>query len=174
MIKNLWFRGLSRVKICRRLILRERPSGQPFPSVSTRMPVRVSMLAATEIGAFLAFRLSEHAGEIRRRSDEGQWCFVAWHDRQIIHAAWAVPGRARIEYLSMEIMLAPDELYAYDVFTSPAFRGLGVSPTRMLEMMRYFRDHGYRRLIAAISPENRPAFRPGERVGWDRRIGKIG
>lgn len=174
MIKRLWFRGLSRARIYRRLILRGRLLSQPLPDVSVRVPVCVSLLAAGEIDAYMAFRPSEHAGEIRRRLDEGQWCFVAWHDRQIIHAAWAVTGRARIEYLSMEIMLAPDEVYSYDMFTSPAFRGLDVSPTRMLEVMQYFRDHGYRRLIGAISPENRSAFRPGEKVGWDRPIGKIG
>jgi hypothetical protein len=173
MIKRLWFRGLARAQIYRRLILRERPLSQPFPDVSARVPVCVSLLAAGEIDAYMVFRQNEHAGEIRRRLDEGQWCFVAWHDRHIINAAWAVTGHARIEYLSMEILLAPDEVYAYDGFTSPAFRGLGVTPTREIEMMRYFRDHDYRRLIAAISPENRSVFRAVERVGWGR-IGVIG
>ena len=174
MIKRLWFGGLSRAGIYRRLILRERPLSQRFPDVSARVPVCVSLLAAGEIDAYMAFRPDQSIAEVRRRLDEGQQCFAVWHDRRIIHAAWAVTGRARIEYLSTEITLAPDEVCSYDVFTSPAFRGLGVSPARLLEMVRYFRDRGYRCLLGAILPENRSSLREGEKVGWDRRIGVIG
>jgi GNAT superfamily N-acetyltransferase len=136
MIKRLWFRGLSRARIYRRLILLERPLTQPFPDVSARVPVCVRLLAAGEIDACMAFRPDQSIAEVRRRLDEGQQCFAVWHDRRIIHAGWAVTGRARIEYLSTEIALAPDEVYSYDVFTSPAFRGLGVSPARLLETVR--------------------------------------
>ncbi len=174
MIERLWFRGLSRARLYRRLLLRERPLSQPFPEVSARVPVCVRLLAAGEIDAYMAFRPDQSFAEVLRRFDEGQQCFVAWHDRRIIHAGWAVTGRARIEYLSTEIALAPDEVYWYDVFTSPAFRGLGVSPARMLEMIRYFRDRGYRCQFAANLPENRSGVRQGEKVGGRRRIGVIG
>jgi GNAT superfamily N-acetyltransferase len=136
--------------------------------------VCVSLLAAGEIDAYMAFRPDQSIDEVRRRLDEGQQCFAVWHDRRIVHAAWAVIGRARIEYLSTEITLAPGEVWSHDVFTSPAFRGLGASPARMLEMMRYFRDRGYRRLVGAILPENRSSLRLGEKVGWTRCIGVIG
>jgi GNAT superfamily N-acetyltransferase len=173
-VKRLWFRGLARARIYRRLILTERPLSRPFTDVSARVPVCVSLLAAGEIDAYIAFRPEQSIAEIRRRLDEGQQCFAVWLDRQIIHAAWAVTGRARIEYLSTEITLAPDEFYSYDVFTSPAFRGLGASPARRLEMMRYFRDRGYRCQLGAILPENRPRLQLEEKVGWIRPIGVIG
>jgi GNAT superfamily N-acetyltransferase len=173
MIKRLWFRGLARARIYRRLILVERPLSQPFPDVSASVPVSVSLLAAGEIDAYMAFRPDQSVGEVRRRLDEGQQCFAVWHDRRIIHAAWAATGRARIEYLSAEIALAPDEVYVYEVFTSPAFRGRSAAPTRVLKTVRYFRDRSYRRLLAAILPENRSSLHLGEKVGWDR-IGVIG
>ena len=174
MIKRLWFRGLSRARIYRRLIVYERPLSQPFPDVSARVPVCVRVLAADEIDAYMAFRPDQSIAEVRRRLDEGKQCFAAWHDRRIIHATWAVTGRARIEYLSTEIALAPDEFYSYDAFTSPAFRGLGVAPARMLEMIRYFRDRGYRCQISALLPENRSGLRQGKKVGRRRHIGVIG
>jgi RimJ/RimL family protein N-acetyltransferase len=173
-VKRLWFRGLARARIYRRLILREVPLSQSLPDPSARVSVCVSRLAAGEIGAYTAFRPDQSVAEVRRRLDEGQQCFAVWHDRRIIHAAWAVTGRAGIEYLSTEITLAPDEVCSYDVFTSPSFRGLGASPARTREMMRYFRDRGYRCLLGAILPENRSSLRLAEKVGRYRRIGVIG
>jgi hypothetical protein len=174
MIKRLWFLGLARARIYRRLILREVPLSQTDPDVSADVPVCVSLLAAGEIDAYMAFRPDQTVAEVRRRLDEGQQCFAVWHDRRIIHAAWAATGRARIEYLSTEIALAPDEFYAHDAFTLPAFRGMNASPARSREMMRYFRDRGYRCLLAANLPENRSGLRLAEKVGRYRQIGVIG
>lgn len=174
MIKRLWFGGLARARIYRRLVLREQPLSQPLPEVSPGVPVFVNLLTPGEIDDYIAFRPDQTSTEVRRRLDEGQQCFAVWHDRRIIHAAWAVTGRARIEYLSTELTLAPDEVCAYDVFTSPAFRGRGASPARMREMMRHFRDRGYRCLLGAILPENRSSLRLAEKVGRYRDIGVIG
>jgi hypothetical protein len=41
------------------------------------------------------------------------------------------------------------------------------------EMVRYFRERGYRRFVAILMPENKPAFRPAEKIGY-HRIGTIG
>jgi GNAT superfamily N-acetyltransferase len=174
MIKRLWIRGLARARIYRRLILVERSLSQPIPDASAHVPVCVRVLAAGEVDAYMLFRPDQGLAEVRRRLVEGQQCFAVWHDGRIIHATWAVTGRARIEYLSTELALAPDEVYAYDVFTSSAYRGLGASPARMLEMMRYFRDRGYRCQLGAILPENRSSLQLGEKVGSIRRIGLIG
>ena len=173
MIRSLWFKGLSCSQTYRRLVLLERMVNQPLPDVTAARPVRVSVLAEGEIGAYLALRPDQDRAEIRRRLEDGQRCFAVWHDRQIIHVTWAATGRATIEYLTREIALAPDEAYAYDGFTSRAFRGLGVAAVRSVEMIRYFRDRGYRRLLGLVHPENRSAFGPVERVGY-RRIGVIG
>jgi len=174
MIEKLWFGGLARARIYRRLILRERLLNGPSPDVFVRVQVGVSLLAPATIDAYMAFRPDQSIAEIRRRFDDGQRCFAVWHERRIIHAAWAATGRARIDYLSTEITLAPDEVWVYEVFTAPAFRGMGASPARMIEMMRYFRERGYGRLLGAILPENRSSLRLGEKVGWTRSIGVIG
>lgn len=174
MIRRLWFVGLARARLYRRLILHERLLSDPFPDHPASVQVRVRVLTACEIDAYMKFRPDQSIAEVRRRLHEGQQCFAVWHDRRIIHAGWAVTGRARIEYLSTEIALAPDEVYWYDVFTSPPFRGLGVSPFRGREMIRYFRDRGYRCHLATVLPENRSALRQEEKVGRYHPIGVIG
>jgi ribosomal protein S18 acetylase RimI-like enzyme len=173
LITRLWVKGLSFTRIRRRLVMIERTLSEPAPEISARVPIRVGVLAAGEVDAYLRLRSDQDAVEIRRRLAEGQQCFVAWHERQIIHASWAAPRLARVDYLSAEITLAPDEVYVHGVFTAPAFRGLGASPVCILEMVRYFRTRGCRRLLAVVSPENRSGFRPWEKLGY-RRIGLLG
>jgi GNAT superfamily N-acetyltransferase len=174
MIKRLWFGGLARARIYRRFILREQPLSHSVPDLSARVPVCVSLLATGEIDDYMAFRPEQSPAEIRRRLDEGHQCFVVWHDRRIIHATWAVTERAAIAYLSTELALAPDEVYVHDAFTAPAFRGLGASPARLREMIRYYRDRGYRCLLGAVLPENRASLKLSEGVGGYRHIGVIG
>ena len=171
MIKELWFRGLSRARLYRRLIVVERKLSESVPDISAGVEVRVSVLAGSDLDAYMAFRPEQDAADIRRRLDEQEWCFAVWHEQQIVNVAWAVSRRVTIHYLSTRIELAPDEIYLYDGVTAPGFRRLGVASIRHVEMMRYFRDRGYRRLLAVLSPADRSAFR--ENLGY-RRIGVMG
>ena len=171
MIKELWFRGLSRARLYRRLILVERSLSEAVPDISAGVEVRVSVLAKSDLDAYMAFSPEQDAAAIRRRLDEEEWCFAVWHEQQIVHVAWAVTRRVTIYYLSTVIELAPDEVYIYDIVTAPSFRRLGVASVRGVEMMRYFRDRGYRRLLGVISAADRSAFR--ENLGY-RRIGVMG
>jgi hypothetical protein len=170
---DFWFRALSFTRIYRRLVLLERPLSRPVPEISVRASVRIAVLADDELGAYLAFRPDQAAAEIRRRLAQGHQCFVGWHDAQIIHVAWAATSRARIEYLSWDLALAPDEVYVYDAFTAPAFRGCGVSPLRARALGLHFHAHGFRGVVTAVRPENRAGFRPLQKVGT-RPVGVIG
>jgi hypothetical protein len=173
LLRTFWFAGLSFIRIYRRLILLERPLNQSPPRIRTSASMRVTMLAGSELDAYMAFRPDQDAIEIRRRLDQEHRCFAVWQDREIIHAAWVATGRVTIEYLSREIALALDEVYVYDSVTAPAFRGRGASPVRAVALGEHFRVLGYRRLLTAVHPENWVGFRPLEKLGT-RRVGVIG
>jgi ribosomal protein S18 acetylase RimI-like enzyme len=104
---------------------------------------------------------------------QGQVCFVARHQGTIASTCWAAKQRARIDYLGCEIGLADDEIYIYESYTAPRFRSLNIAAVRGSEMMRHFRDSGYRRFVGVLMPENKAAFRPAEKVAY-RRVGVIG
>ena len=172
-LSDLWFAALGSACIYRRLVLLARPLSKSAPEIAAPSPIRIAVLAPEEIDAYLAFRPEQTGAEIRRRFSRGHLCFAAWHDRQIVHAAWGATQRAPIDYLSREIELGPDEVFIFDAFTAPASRGRNLSPLRALAMGRHYSDLGYCRVLTAVHPENRTGFRPLEKLGT-QPVGLIG
>jgi len=171
-LKSLWFKILGET-VYRRLVLFERPLDEPITPLTTRLPIIIRLLQDTDIAAFTRFRPEVDPEEVRRRLASGQMCFAAWHEGRIVHAAWVATGQVWIGYLARTMTLAPDEAYSYESFTAPDYRGQNVSTMRLLHVLQVLRQAGYRRIISAIMPENKPAFRPIEKAGF-HPIGVIG
>lgn len=171
--RRLWFGALARAGIYRRLLLAERPLSEPLPEVAPSMAAPVALLAVEQLDAYRAFRPDQDPEEVRRRLGVGQVCMVAWREGRIIGAAWLTARRVRLDYLHRDLELAPDEVFLYDGYTLPAFRGLRASPVRTAWALRYARDRRYQRLLAAVLPENRSARPLWSRVGY-HRLGVIG
>jgi len=171
-VKSLWFKILGQT-VYRRVVLMECPLDQPLGYVTPSLSVVIDRLRRSEIDEYAAFRPDVDPSEMRRRLEAGHLCFVARHEGQIVHACWATPGRAWVDYLAYEMPLARDEVYQYDSFTAPAFRGHNLAAARVIEAARYFHHAGYRRLVAVVVPENASAFRPLEKAGY-RPFGLIG
>ena len=164
--KSLWFKGLA-MTVYRRAVLVERPLDGPLASITPNTPVEIGVLSETDVGAYLGFRPETSAADVRGRLERGHVCFVAWHGGRIVSAAWLATGRVWVDYLARELQLAVDEAYLYESFTARDFRGQNIPVVRGTYETRYFRDAGYRRLVAVIVPENKPALRHAEKAGWN-------
>jgi len=170
-LRSLWFKALGET-VYRRAVVLERSLDEATPQVAARLPVAFGRLQETEVDEYAAFRPETDPAEVRRRLQAGQMCFVARHEGKIIHACWVATGRARIDYLAREIALAPDEVYPYESFTAPAYRGQNVAAARSAYMQPVLRQAGYHRAVAVVVPENQVAFRPIEKAGY-RRVGVL-
>ena len=84
------------------------------------------------------------------------------------HAGWAATREGWIDYLGCEFPLEAGDVYQFDSYTAPGFRGLGLAAGRVAWMARFFQDAGFRRLLAVVWPENMQAFRPLEKAGYRR------
>jgi len=171
-VRSLWFRILGETVYCR-VVLMERLLDEPIAEMTACLPVVIDLLKDTEADEYASFRPGADPSEIRRRLAAGQWAFVARHEGCIVHAGWAVAERTWIDYLACEIGLASDEVYQYESYTAPDFRGKNCAAVRVTAMMRYFRDAGYRRMVAVVVPENAPAFRIMDKTGY-RPFGVMG
>jgi GNAT superfamily N-acetyltransferase len=164
-VRSLWFKLLGET-VYRRLLLLERPLQDPIPTVTACVPIESSLLQQSEVAEYLAFRPEASEAEVRSQLEIGDWCFVARHQGRIVATNWAATNRAWLDYLSRELRLAPDEVYAYDSFTAPAFRGQNLGPALVVEKLRYLRAAGYRRMVCTISPENRASLRADAKTGY--------
>ena len=166
-VVNLWFRILGEIGYRRVVVLECRLDGE-LSEIAARLPVRIALLTSADLEHFGRFRPDLEPSMIRRRLEQGHQCFVAWHEGEIVHAGWAGARPAWVGYLSCEFPLGPGDVYQYDSFTAPAFRGLDLAGARVAWMTRFFRDAKARRLFAVVWPENIAAFRPLEKAGYRR------
>jgi RimJ/RimL family protein N-acetyltransferase len=166
-LRTLWFRSNGQT-LYRRVVVMECRLDRPLPEVTPRLPTRIALLTVADLEGYARFRPDQEPATIRRRLDQGHRCFAAWHEDRIVHAGWAATRAAWIEYLGCEFPLGPGDVYQFDSYTAPEFRGLDLAAARVAWMARFFRDTGFRRLLAVVWPENRRAFRPLEKVGYRR------
>ncbi len=169
---SLWFHVLGET-IYRRMVLLERPLNEPIPEARADIAVEVSLLRHGEIDEYAAFHPGLDEAEIRGRIERGGKCFVSRHEGSIVNACWTAEGSVWIEYLGRSVQFAADEVYVYNNYTDPRFRGRNVSMVRAEAMLRHFRELGYRRMMAVVVPENKAAFRSPDKAGY-RPIGVIG
>lgn len=171
-LRSLWFHLLGET-VYRRMVLLERPLSDPIPSATAGVPVEISLLKPSQVDEYVAFHHGIAASEVRNRLDHGGKCFIARHEGSIVNACWTAVGSVWIDYLETSIQLASDEAYVYNNYTGPRFRGRNIPAVRAVEMLHHFRHLGYRRLVAVVVPENKPAFRSPDKAGY-RQIGVIG
>ena len=171
-IAALWFKVLGET-VYRRAIVIERRLEEPIDDVAARVPVVLGLLDEKQIEEYVRLRPEADPREVLRRLREGQLCHTASHDGRLVYVSWASMRRAWIEYLEREIELAPEEVYSYEVFAAPEFRGTGIMAATGVFRLRYFRDRGYRRIIAVVMPENKRAFRAFVKLGY-RSCGTMG
>ena len=168
--RGLWFAVLGELGY-RRLAIRECKLDQPFPDTPAKISLSVDILDATQIDEYVPFRKGATRHAVAKRLAAGNACFVARAQGKIISARWAATGTAPCDYLFRTVPLADDEVYLFDAFTSPEWRGKGIFPALTSAMHRHYRDAGKRRSICFTGPENLPAMIAD--TGY-RRIGILG
>ena len=164
-IKSFWFKLLSEIGY-RRYLLLELSLEEPIPEVRFSLPVTIDLLKKTEVDEYVMFQPGIKTSDIADRLNAGHWCFVARHEGKLISATWATIHRTWTSYLARAIHFMPDEVYFYDVFTRPDFRGKSILPAILVDMIRYFRDAGYRRMVCLVLPENKSSLKALQKVAF--------
>jgi len=139
----------------RRMILFVYPLDSTIPVLLPRLPVDIAILTERDLDAYNRYRPDQSMKEIRARLARGDRCFACWYDDRIVDAGWVATGRVYIPYLRRRLILGSGDIYNYDAYTLPAYRGLGIFMARISYVGRYNQQEGYSRGLALVAVENK-------------------
>ena len=163
-IRGLWFKVLGET-VYRRLAVFEKKLSADLPHPVVPENMEIQLLQASEIEEFVKFRtFNDHATVVDRLAN-GQICVVVKHRNEFIHCTWIAGGGVRIDYQDCDIELANGVAYAYEAYTSAAWRRRGVATMRSPALSHYCMEHGYKLRIAVVGIENRAAISATEKTG---------
>ena len=142
------------------------------------LAVEYGFATADDLDALEALRPGLGAAA-RERFAHDERCFVARLGADVVMARWVARGRARIDFVGLELPLADDEAYGFDTFAAPAARGVGVTSVGGARMRTALRAEGVRRMIRAVWAGNDDGMRNAAHegfaaIGYVARIGAPG
>jgi ribosomal protein S18 acetylase RimI-like enzyme len=150
----------------RRMFLMVRPLNTTIPYMHPRLPVTIQRLTEKDLSAYSRFRPDQCMNVIRARLTRGDQFFAAWNEGHIVHAVWVSIERVYVPYLRRDLILQPGDVYLYDSFTSPAYRGYDLAAARSVHMMHHYQQEGYRRMVCLIAVENESGLRAVQKLGY--------
>lgn len=155
----------------RRMVLVGRELIPPPAMPVVPFPVEIGSVAIpANLDLLSSFRPSLSTRSILERFERGDDCFAVWLDGRIVHTAWVAVRRARVDYLSRDIVLERDDIYIFDTYTAPDFRSLHLAQARAAFVASYYSERGFRRSLGLVAVENRAGLAVPETLGY-RRLG---
>lgn len=127
--------------------------GSSVPQYLPTIDVEFGLLRPDDAESYRRFRRSAAAAEVARRLAWGHRCYVAWQHGEIVDACWAAAGCVEVPYLRGFLDLPEGDLYFYDSYTHPSFRGRGVYMARNAFAASECKREGLARLVALVAAE---------------------
>lgn len=160
-----------RTTFYRRMILVERFLSPPPSRPKLAVATQIGLLSPPEVASERSgFREALDPSSISDRVARGHSCFAVWVEGRIVHTAWVAVERATVEYLGRDLLLEPDEIYIFDSYTLPGYRGMKIAQARGAYVARHYAQRGFRRSLGLVAVENAAGLAVPEALGY-RRIG---
>jgi len=154
-----------RTTVHRRMILMVRPLDEPIPPPTPKGDFAFHEMTGDTKEAYLQM-LPGRRTVVDERLRRGARCFLAWDGDHLAHGYWIGSNRVLIDYMEGDLVLAPRDLYMYDSYSPPAYRGRGLAQAMGLHVMRLAWEEGYERAWCLPAVENRAGTRPVEAIGY--------
>jgi len=117
--------------------------------------------------------------EAVERLSNGQACAVARHGAEIVAYCWVTRAPVWVGEIRRILVPGPEDVYVYDAFTAPAWRGRKLFPALIHESLIWAGARGSRRALVFVLSRNRSSQRAVERAGFERfaavsRLSRLG
>ena len=118
---SLWLKLLRRLG-CTQGVVLERSLDQVC-DVPSSIPVLIELLTSEQSEDYATLQVDAGTSELKDRLTTGNICFVARYEGQLVACCWAATGAAFVRYFNCDLSFSRGEVYLYDTFTKPQFRG---------------------------------------------------
>ncbi len=170
---SLYFKTLGELGY-RRVIVFERDLTQRQKERAAPAGVRLELVCAANLADFSTLSGGCGEAEARRRLADGHIGLLGYFHGRPTHCSWLALGSqpVAIDFLQIEVELAPRSAYTYEVYVDAACRGSGLARAGLEARVRLLRERGVERLIGVVMPENRDGWRHTLACGL-RPVGRI-
>ena len=131
---------------------------QKIAPYSAAIDIRFSYLGEDDIDAYLRFRSHSNADVIARRLRAGLTCVASWFGKDIVDAGWMATGSAYVPYMKRHLLIDQGDVYTFDSWTAPGFRGRGIHAARSTFAGIQNQADGFKRSISLVAFENYSAW----------------
>jgi ribosomal protein S18 acetylase RimI-like enzyme len=100
------------------------------------------------------------------RLERGESFWTAQHDERIVAYCWATSNPVEIGEVHRVISPRGDEIYLYDAFTFPEYRGQNLYPALLQRILEHSRQQGLRRALIFVLSDNLASIRGVQKAGF--------
>jgi GNAT superfamily N-acetyltransferase len=108
-----------------------------------------------------------NASTIAARSERGDRIFVAHHQGILVAYLFATTNECEIGEIDDLLDVEQNEVYLYDAYTRPVFRGKGIYPHLITKAAEYFKSESYERAMIFSTQDNLSSNRGIDRSGFE-------
>ena len=104
-------------------------------------------------------------GDIERRLERGDSCFIAEINRQIGSSIWISQHEPFIPELESRFFMNSHSAYSYDEYTAPKYRGAGLLPILFSTVSLFLFHNGIDEIYTLVSTNNFSSLHAHQKVG---------
>jgi GNAT superfamily N-acetyltransferase len=145
------------------LLMYERGLDRPAPPVA--LPDGVELIVMDRFLATGPVADDWHPGAAERLR-EGQTCAIARHGTDIVAYCWLAGSPVWVSEIGRAVVPARDDVYFYDAFTAPEWRGRGLFSATLSHLVTVAASRGRKRGLIFVEARNRASRRVIEKTGF--------
>jgi GNAT superfamily N-acetyltransferase len=142
------------------------PLSEHIPQIKPKLEVQIYQLR--NIPESSRFNLLEIVNEqiCQTRFRQGEMVWVAVYRSQIAAYCWVAFYETEIGEIKKIIKIRKDEIYLYDAFTLPDYRGNNLYPFLLTNICYYGKENGYTRALIFALSNNIPSQLGIQKAGF--------
>lgn len=152
------------------VLIRDLQDIRPTP---TSCFTKCTLLTDKEVASIVALNPALSEGEVRRRTDSGQACYLFWVGERLAHYRWLSDKPVYLPFMGKTFLLGERDYLVSEVFTHPDFRERGIFSATSQWCLARARRQGFERSIAIVASWNRPSLLVAQFKAQRRPAGNI-